>query len=78
MNGTAPGTPEQTHLGTSGDIPVTGDWNNSVTPGSKLGVFRGGSTWFLDMNGNGIWDQGIDGIIPGFGAPGDVPVTGRW
>jgi len=34
-------------------IPVTGDWNGTGT--TKIGVFSNG-TWYLDMNGNGVWD----------------------
>ena len=61
-------------FGIPGDIPVTGDWNGSGT--TKIGVVRG-NTWFLDMNGNGSWDEGIDASYS-FGIPGDTPVTGDW
>jgi len=62
-------------FGTSGDLPVTGDWNGDGK--TEIGVVRGGGTWFLDMNGNGAWETGIDAIYS-FGAPGDKPITGDW
>jgi hypothetical protein len=37
------------------DIPVTGDWNGYGT--EKMGIFRNG-VWFLDWNGNYVWDSG--------------------
>ncbi len=61
-------------FGIPGDKPVTGDWTGSGT--TKIGVVRG-NTWFLDMNGNGAWDDGIDATYS-FGLPGDVPITGDW
>jgi hypothetical protein len=55
-------------------IPVTGDWNGTGT--TKIGVFSNG-TWYLDMNGNGIWEgASIDNEIPDFGKGmnGAIPV----
>ena len=55
-------------------IPVTGDWNGTGT--TKIGVFSNG-IWYLDMNGNGIWDgASIDDEIPDFGKGlnGAIPV----
>ena len=65
-------------FGAPGDQPVTGDWNGSGT--SKIGVFRPSSgEWFLDYNGNGIWDGcGTDLCSENFGMPGDIPVAGKW
>ena len=65
-------------FGTSGDVPVSGDWNG--TGKSKIGVFRPTTgEWFLDLNGNGKWDgPAIDLYVPGYGQQGDVPVVGRW
>jgi len=60
-------------FGTSGDIPVMGDWDGTGI--MRIGVFRNG-VWYLDMNGNDAWD-GSDVSIP-FGAPGDIPVVGNW
>ena len=65
-------------FGAPGDQPATGDWNGSGT--SKIGVFRPStSVWYLDYNGNGIWDGcGIDVCAVNFGAPGDIAVVGKW
>ena len=46
-------------------------------PNDRVGVFQGGSQWYLDANGNRVWDPGIDKNYT-FGAPGDVPVSGDW
>ena len=66
--------------GISGDIGVAGDWNGSGT--SKIGVFRiegGVGKWYLDINGNGIWNgDGVDKIVFAFGQPDDKPVVGDW
>jgi hypothetical protein len=59
-----------------GDVPVVGDWTgNGIT---KIGIYREGE-WFLDLNGNGRWDPGVDRRIVDFGGdPDDVPVVGDW
>ena len=44
---------------------------------TKIGVSRSDGTWYLDKNGNGTFDAGIDSIFS-FGIPGDVAVTGDW
>ncbi len=65
-------------FGSSGDMPVSGDWNGNGV--SKIGVFRPSTgEWFLDLNGNGKWDgPSLDLYVPGYGQSGDVPVVGRW
>ncbi len=71
--------------GTATTCMVTMTANQSVTAtfsqlltGAKIGVFRT-PNWFLDLNGNGLWDScGVDGCIFGWGAPGDIPVVGDW
>jgi hypothetical protein len=64
------------HFGMTGDMPVTGDWNGDGL--TDPGVFRpAGNWWYLDSNGNGIWEPGIDAAFK-FGMAGDVPVTGDW
>ena len=57
--------------------PVTGDWNNSGT--TKIGIFSNG-VWFLDLNGNGVWNGTPTDAIYYFGGgiPGALPVTGDW
>jgi hypothetical protein len=63
-------------VGEAGDLPVIGDWNGTGI--SKIGVFRPTTgEWFLDSNGNGKWDDGID-LYLSYGGPGDVPVVGKW
>ena len=70
----ANGVPIQTiHFGMAGATPVTGDWDGSGT--TKIGVFLEG-LWFLDLNGNGTWDQGD--LWLKLGHKGDQPVTGDW
>ena len=63
--------------GGAGDIPIIGDWNGSGT--SKIGVFRPSTgMWYLDFNGNGVWDgNGTDLSFP-YGGAGDIPVAGKW
>ena len=61
------------HFGMHGATPVTGDWDGSGT--TKIGVFIDG-LWFLDLNGNGVWDKGD--LWVKLGKKGDQPVTGDW
>jgi subtilisin len=65
------------HFGSSGDLPVAGDWTN--TGQTSIGVYRPRTgMWYLDT-GNGIWDGcGIDLCIGPFGLSGDFPVAGDW
>jgi len=63
--------------GKPGDIPVPGDWNGDGI--TEMGVFRGSHTWYIDFNGNGIWDSPLGGDrIYTTGQPGDIPVFGDW
>jgi FtsP/CotA-like multicopper oxidase with cupredoxin domain len=63
--------------GVTGDIPVTGDWDGDGI--TDIGVYRNG-IWYLDMNGNRVWNQGVDLITTSKfgGVTGDIPVTGNW
>jgi hypothetical protein len=54
-------------------IPVTGDFNGDGI--SEVGVFRHGQ-WFIDINGNGIWDA--EDLWAELGSGADLPVTGDW
>ncbi|MFZ5998214.1 MAG: hypothetical protein ACOYW7_12115 [Nitrospirota bacterium] len=81
MNGNGvwdPGVDAVYTFGMAGDIPVTGDWDGALDGSSatKIGVFRAGK-WYLDMNGNGAWNPGIDAVYS-FGLSTDIPVTGDW
>jgi hypothetical protein len=42
----------------------------------RIGVFRNG-TWYLDWNGNGVWDAGTDKVYT-FGTTGWTSVIGDW
>ena len=53
--------------------PVTGDFNGDGV--SDVGVFHDGH-WYLDLNGNGVWDEGD--LWAKLGTEGDLPVTGDW
>ena len=64
---------KKVHFGMHGATPVTGDWDGSGT--TKIGVFIEG-LWFLDINGNGVWDKGD--LWVKLGKKGDQPVTGDW
>ena len=63
--------------GKPGDIAVPGDWNgDNIT---EMAVFRGSHTWYIDYNGNGVWDSPAGGDrIYTTGQPGDIPVVGDW
>ena len=54
-------------------MPVTGDFNGDGV--TDIGVFIDGQ-WFLDLNGNGQWDEGD--LWAQLGTQDDLPVTGDW
>jgi hypothetical protein len=54
-------------------IPVTGDFNGDGV--TDIGVFVAGH-WYLDLNGNGRWDEGD--LWAQLGSQDDLPVTGDW
>jgi hypothetical protein len=72
----------------SSPTPLTGTGNVTLTVqvtmlGTKVGVYRGGSAFLEDSNGNDAYDPGIDRFITTFSGPGgpiagDLPVTGDW
>jgi len=60
-----------------GDQPVTGDWSGTGT--TKIGIYRPNGTFFLDFNGNGVWDGPlIDREYFFGGLAGDIGVVGDW
>jgi len=63
----------QFQFGTEGGIPLTGDWDGDGV--TEVAVFLDG-IWFIDLNGNGVWDEGDLWIK--LGAEGDLPVAGDW
>jgi hypothetical protein len=64
----------------AGDIGVAGDWNG--TGHSSVGVYRPSTgQWFLDANGDGVYDAGdFTYFFGGLTAGGnvDTPVVGDW
>src|SRR5690606_3611577 len=53
--------------------PVVGDFDGDGV--SDIGVFLNGQ-WFIDINGNGRWDDGD--LWAKLGSGEDLPVTGDW
>jgi serine-aspartate repeat-containing protein C/D/E len=60
-------------FGNAKSVPVTGDFNGDGV--TDIGVFIDGQ-WFLDLNGNGQWDEGD--LWAQLGTQEDRPVTGDW
>jgi hypothetical protein len=60
-------------FGSAKALPVTGDFNGDGI--ADLGVFIDGQ-WFLDLNGNGVWDEGD--LWAKLGTEDDLPVAGDW
>lgn len=63
-------------FGNPGDMPTTGDWNGDGN--TEIGVLRDGRYWYLDYNGNGLWNGTTIDRKFGFGNRGDMPATGDW
>ncbi len=66
-------------FGQSGDQPVVGYWKAGMKT-AGIGTYRSSiGRWFLDLNGNGLLDQGnTDARLGPFGAAADKPVVGNW
>jgi hypothetical protein len=60
-------------FGAARATPIAGDFNGDGR--TEIGVFLDGE-WFIDINGNGIWDE--DDLWASLGADGDLPVVGDW
>jgi PKD repeat protein len=61
----------------NGDLPVSGDWNNDGI--SEIGVFRNSThLFYLDYNGNGVWNGSVVDRQYNFGLSGDLPISGDW
>lgn len=69
----ANGEATQSLFGLPDGTPVVGDWNGDGT--SDIGVYLKGE-WFLDLNGNGQWDEGD--LWAKLGSEADRPVVGDW
>jgi uncharacterized protein (DUF2141 family) len=68
-----PATVRKVRFGMSGAFPVTGDFDGDGT--WEVAVFNEGR-WYIDLNGNGVWDEGD--LWARLGHRGDRPVTGDW
>jgi PKD repeat protein len=68
---------QQYTFGLSGDIPISGDWNADRR--TEIGVFRPSNhVFYLDYNGNGLWEGAMIDRAYTFGLSGDIPVSGDW
>ncbi len=63
----------ETNFGVPGSVPLTGDFNGDGL--DELAIFVDGH-WFVDLNGNGQWDE--SDLWLRLGQEGDQPVTGDW
>ena len=60
-------------LGMEGGTPIAGDFNGDGV--DEIGVYLDGE-WFIDLNGNGVWDS--DDLWAQLGDEEDRPVVGDW
>ena len=60
-------------FGPEGGTPLAGDFNGDGV--SEVAVFLGG-VWFIDLNGNGVWDEAD--LWARMGTENDLPVVGDW
>jgi hypothetical protein len=64
---------ESVQFGMPEAVPVVGDWNGDGV--EELGVFYRGR-WYLDLNGNKVWDD--EDLWVELGEANDLPVVGDW
>lgn len=59
---------------------MAGDWNGDGK--TKIGIYYASPNsegwWYLDYNGTGAWDTGVDRQYLFGGLASDVLVPGRW
>jgi serine-aspartate repeat-containing protein C/D/E len=68
------GSPDQSIVfGIHDAIPISGDFNGDGV--AELGMFYQGN-WFIDINGNGRWDE--QDLWASLGGEDDLPVVGDW
>ncbi|MDA0658209.1 MAG: carboxypeptidase regulatory-like domain-containing protein [Planctomycetota bacterium] len=60
-------------FGSASSLPIAGDFNGDGT--AEVGTYDHGH-WFIDLNGNGVWDN--DDLWARLGYRGDLPVVGDW
>lgn len=64
-------------FGIAGDVPLLGDWSGSGT--ARVGAFRpSDGTFYLDYNGNGLWDGCAVDRCFAIATVSDLPVVGDW
>jgi hypothetical protein len=59
----------------SGVTPMIGDWNGDGR--AKIGIYDNGY-WYLDYNGNGVWDGASTDKAYTLGWSGVTPLVGDW
>jgi protocatechuate 3,4-dioxygenase beta subunit len=64
---------QELFFGLEGATPVAGDFNGDGI--AEIGVYLNG-VWFIDLNGNGIWDD--EDLWARLGNVDDFPVVGDW
>jgi len=67
------GGERQFDFGIHGGIPLSGDFNGDGV--DEVAIYYNGR-WFLDLNGNGRWDD--EDLWAQLGDEFDLPVTGDW
>ena len=65
--------PRTARFGMAGGIPFAGDFNGDGL--AEIGIFWQGQ-WFIDLNGNGLWDD--EDLWAKLGNNADLPITGDW
>ncbi len=59
--------------GSEGDYAISGDFTGDGI--TNIGVYRNGDL-YIDRNGDGRWEEGVDIVIRGIGRAGEIPVVG--
>jgi hypothetical protein len=80
VTGLTPGTTYYYRVRANNGTAISASSNAVVTTTAaqtSIGDFRSSLSWYLDKNGNGVWNNGID-ILTNFGFAGVTPVTGNW
>jgi len=60
-------------FGPDGGIPIVGDFSGDGI--ANIAVYHNGN-WYIDINGNGIWDE--EDLWAQLGGSSDQPVAGDW
>jgi hypothetical protein len=61
------------------DMNCMATFDDALALRDRIGVYRPSTgEWFLDKNGNGAWEDGIDTYVNAFTAAGSKPLVGDW